>query len=82
MNWIKVEDQPPPKDKTFLGYVKVGFYCDGLKDDRTYDIQTCIWDRTFNDRFYEYCHCSGLERDEEYIEVTHWMPLPFPPEDL
>lgn len=80
MNWISVKDQPAPKDTVFLGYVLVGFHCKGLKDDREIDIQVCVWD-DFSRRYEEYCHCSGNERDQEYIELTHWMLLPNPPEE-
>jgi hypothetical protein len=79
MNWIKCSEELPPKDKPFLGYVKVGFHCEDLFDTRFYDIQTCRWD-VLSERFYEDCNCSGNERDQEYIEVIEWMPRPLPPE--
>ncbi len=80
MEWISVKDEKPPKDKPFLGYVLVGFHYTGMKDDRSKEIHTCIWN-DFNERFYEYCNCSGYERDQEYIEVLNWMPLPQPPKE-
>jgi len=81
MKWISVKDQQPPKDIVFLGYVLVGFYCEGISDNRTRDIQPCIWCE-LDKRFNEACNCSGYERDQEYIEVTHWMALPYPPSDI
>ena len=79
MEWISVKDKEAPKDKPFLGYVKVGWYFQG-KDDRILEIHTCIWD-DFHNRFYEYCNCSGCEIDQEYIEVMYWMPLPSLPKE-
>jgi hypothetical protein len=75
--WIKCTDDAPPKDKSFLGYVLMGYPHPGPKDYRLRVMITCEWD---GDRFVENCHCSGYERDREFMEITHWMSLPVPPE--
>lgn len=75
--WISVKDQPAPKDVAFIGYVLLGYHCDGIVDNRNKEIQVCEWDDY--DKYIESCNCSGYERDREWISVTHWMPLPNPP---
>ena len=80
MEWTSINDKEPEKDRPFLGYVLVGYYFYGMKEDRSKEINTCIWNDS-NKRFEEYCNCSGYERDQEYIEVLYWMPLPPPPKD-
>ena len=78
MKWISIKDKLPPKDREFLGYVLVGFWIEGLEDERILDIQTCLWNGS---KYIESCHCSGCEHDPEYIEVYYWMPLPRPPKE-
>ena len=81
MEWINVKDIPPPKDKSFLGYVLIGFHFSGTgKDLRKKEIHTCIW-QSFGEKFIEHCNCSGYEHDVENIEILNWMPLPKPPKD-
>jgi hypothetical protein len=76
--WIKIHDKTPPQNEDFLAYVLIGFHIDGLTiDKRKSGIQTCLWNGY---KYMESCHCSGYEHDMEYIEVTHWIPLPLPPQ--
>jgi hypothetical protein len=77
--WISVKDKEAPKDIEFLGYVLVGNFIPGILDERTLDIQTCLWNGY---KYMESCHCSGREHDYEDIEICYWMPLPKPPEGI
>lgn len=74
--WVKCEDQWPPHNKEFIAYVLVGFHCDGIIDARKLQILTCVWDGC---KYIENCNCNGYEHERDYIEITHWMPLPMRP---
>ena len=76
--WISVKDKNPPYKNPFLAMILCGFYYKGIDDDRIKDIACCIWN---GEKFEEYCHCTVYEHDREYIEVTHWMPIPEPPKE-
>lgn len=79
--WIKVTDRLPEPDTECLAYASdySGHYeiINAIYEDR-YNIPV----RNPDYKFYEYCHCSGYERDDMTIKhVSHWMPLPNPPCD-
>ena len=69
-HWISVEERLPEVDKRYGGYEYSAelFVYDGLRRRAAY-----------------YCHTSGVWYDSRYeddtFEVTHWMPLPEPPEE-
>lgn len=80
MNWIKCSDRLPEKDGEYLVYVS----------DRIWSGAMVLWftndfSQLYNDLSYP--HKGFYENDPEYgcikyEEVTHWMPLPEPPEDI
>ena len=86
--WISIKDKFPELNKSILAFGKSGFYHESFKtDDRTlqmyvgffYD-KNGYFKKLKKDICFEVdCGCSGAEFDREYIEITHWMPLPKPP---
>ena len=79
--WIKVSDRLPPLCEDILAYAR------GYGEPDFKIIKCSYYDKFANVRkkpnfkFHEECGCSGHEYDPMMIdEVTHWMPLPKPPE--
>ena len=70
--WISVKDRPPemPPDKIAEGYVQmqVLVWCDKGRQ--------CAWFQVDTKTFYDQPGLFGTEVDG----VTHWMPLPEPPQ--
>ena len=64
--WIKVKDNPPPKDIPFLA----------LSNG---EIISCEWCNDIDD-FIPNCGCCGWEHDRKKMKFNLWMPLPNPPE--
>jgi hypothetical protein len=65
MEWISVEDRLPDNGDSIIGYSSLDERVEGGE--------------------YSYClfqkyHCLYFSR-EGYMVITHWMPLPEPPED-
>lgn len=73
MNWISVKDQLPEEGVTVLCYRKTitcGWYCNSYWP---YEKKRKGW----------HCDWSGVIRAMcKKYPVTHWMPLPTPPEEL
>ena len=71
--WISVKDRPPemPPDKTAEGYaqMQVLVWCDKGRQ--------CAWFQVDTKTFYDQPGLFGTEVDG----VTHWMPMPEPPEE-
>lgn len=82
MEWIKCSHRLPEPNSKLLAYAK-----DAFSDH--YTIISAVYYDKFEMKggkpkyeFHEYCHCSGMEWDYMMIEdVTHWMPLPEPPNE-
>jgi hypothetical protein len=79
MNWIKVEDQEPPKDGS-------PFLCYDPNADEFGKIYVVLYDPGFiyTDPEFERCsrkHCYREASGECYFtwNPTYWMPLPKPP---
>ena len=72
MNWISVKDQLPEEGETVLCYRKIivsGWLC---KNYCPNEKKRKGW----------HCDWSGIERSMfKRFPVTHWMPLPNPPEE-
>ena len=71
--WVRVKDRPPeiPPDKIAEGYdqIQVLVWCDkGLQ---------CAWFQVTTKKFYD----QPVWFRTEVGGVTHWMPLPDPPEE-
>lgn len=68
--WISVEDRLPDNSVEVLIWALVGGYLSGC---RRWEARRGYYSTT-----YEPCWClrNGMTTD-----VTHWMPLPAPPED-
>lgn len=67
--WISVKDRLPGIDK------RIG--------DHVYSADMLVYDGSRRQEAY-YCHTTNEwynSYDEELIRVTHWMPLPEPPEE-
>lgn len=78
MNWINVEDQPPPRDGTpFLCYdprIK-----DNFPNAVIYVVVFSPEDRYGEEAFKEAGRECYFEWTPTYWTPTHWMPLPPPP---
>lgn len=77
--WIPVEERLPEAVDSYLVVVKMKY-----DHDKEYDIATDV--ATFNP--YELAYIDGCwntyndwDEGQQYIHVTHWMPLPEPPKE-
>jgi hypothetical protein len=86
MEWIKLSDQPPTKrdcdknDPTGFSVPIIVSDGVGVWDDVTCEIRRKF---TFGDelKLYFWVHRFGYDNDSyELKNITHWMPLPEPPE--
>jgi len=66
--WISVEDRLPEKGE------HVFCYCREDYEQRGYHVKTTHWDGEGDTHEFKSVY-------ERYISVTHWMPLPKPPEE-
>ena len=66
MNWISVKNRLPAED---------GFYLVGGGDERGRLVTILYYDSQSKK-----CKGHGAERVYDVSDVTHWMPLPKPPE--
>ncbi len=69
--WISVKDRLPKRETEVLGYFKHG---------KIYVVAQCSW----RDNICNEWHFSPASYDPdsaEFEELTHWMPLPNPPEN-
>ena len=75
MKWIKCSDQIPEKDTPVL--IFAGLYY-GPEEERM--ICTAEYD---GHGYWSCVGASGAECEDEfdYKKVTHWMPLPSPPQE-
>ena len=74
MNWIDTNKELPPNDQNVLavqgGNVHIMAYATIVEDGVTYHAWAMVY--------------GGLDGDPEWddnYEVTHWMPIPSPPEE-
>ena len=77
--WISVEEQlpPPARCKQYLVYVRSG---GGPYGDYEYNVDFAWWGEYWNRDGHGYdwnCICCDWDGD---VTITHWMPLPEPPE--
>lgn len=77
--WISVEDQlpPPAHCEQYLVYVRSG---GGPYGDYEYNVDFAWWGEYWNRDGHGYdwnCICCDWDGD---VTITHWMPLPEPPE--
>jgi hypothetical protein len=69
--WISIKDRLPEEDGIYLTY--------GLcHDEKTYSVVTSDW---YNGNWYFDHSDLHYSEDEKDKYITHWMPLPKPPED-
>lgn len=68
-NWIKCSERMPDSQETntVLGYSKTT----GLVSEYFYDHD----DESFS--YYNFCGCHSFNTDS----ITHWQPLPEPPQE-
>lgn len=71
--WISVEDRLPDGNKTVLAYAKYRQINNELSDP--FIMVATKYQRGNKDIWWEDDNCVYLE------DVTHWMPLPEPPEE-
>lgn len=74
--WISVEDRLPPDDQMVIGYTPVdGYMFVGFHETRKY---------AYLDTSYSYWYIITSMRSTKRMckKVTHWMPLPEPPEGV
>lgn len=76
MEWIKLTDKEPEFEKQIL-------VCDeSLKDSVCICRLTEIKSSKSKNRYLKsYVFMHSTTYDENYSEVTHWMPLPEPPKN-
>lgn len=66
MKWIKIEDRKPMDDQTVLCW----------HENRQARLPLICWyDEEIDEFIPLFCD------QEAYVKVTHWMPLPKPPEE-
>ena len=77
MEWISVEDRLPPLDRiVWLFRPKYGPFI-GCRTD---DGDGWLWANSYGSQYWHEGKWEGdAEIDDDY-DVTHWMPLPDPPE--
>lgn len=68
--WIDVKDRLPDKGGNYL--CRYGFQRDGCLGD--YRTTGCLY-------YYAYDHRPHWQHESVGLFVTHWMPLPEPPEE-
>ena len=77
MKWISVKDRLPPKgDQT-----EVVFYVEPYAWETGMFTPAGLLSEQFDNEFERYVHNCDGEYYEKVENVTHWMPLPEPPED-
>jgi hypothetical protein len=69
MDWISVKDRLPPEGELVLRYGKIL--------DR-YQVDYVI---LFEDSSEPYPYIWASTLYDECVRITHWMPLPLPPEE-
>lgn len=79
MNWIKCSDKLPEKAGEYLVYVSDEMWSGAMILWFTNDFSRLDDDLFYPQGFYVNDPEYGRV---EYKEVTHWMPLPEPPEDI
>ena len=78
MKWISVEDRLPEKNKKVLIWIEGYSAHSGMHWTRK-GYWLCPW---HGDRWAEAFMDKACEHlDMGFAEVTHWMPLPEPPEE-
>lgn len=70
IDWISVEDRLPGPHYNFLAY---------NRDGRVFNSRMCYG---MHDPWFTYPpgYANASDTMPEWIDVTHWMPLPEPPE--
>ena len=78
--WISVEERLPEVLDLYLVVVKQKYSW-----EKTYRISTdCASYQPFGaDGYIDGCWdtCNDWDEGEDYIHITHWMPIPEPPEN-
>jgi hypothetical protein len=95
-NWISVKDRLPECEKEVLivtdnGIITTAMYEDGKMstDDSTWNWYDLDYDEDRDEYLIPECWCENKHYNPDeaynncvYDKVTHWMPLPEPPEEV
>ena len=72
--WIKCSERMPDTEVAVLGYWAQPGICEGTED------RGFRFDVVFHS--LDGCWYSPEDTDSDYVEPTHWKPLPTPPVEL
>lgn len=79
--WISVKDRLPEKDGNYLCYLECGAVCEAAFDSTIAsegeEFPFGEWVAVYNSDTLGFTDSYW----EEYDAITHWMPLPEPPQD-
>lgn len=77
--WISVKDRLPEIADSYIVVVKYKY---DWEKDYTYDTDVATY--SFDGGYIDDCWNTYNDWDEgqQYIHVTHWMPLPEPPKEV
>ena len=74
MEWISVKDRLPEEETHVIGFCRTCF-------DKQLHVEPLLFQ--INERKHLWAHLFAYNEGYSYaIEVTHWMPLPSPPNQL
>ena len=77
MKWISVENRLPEKNVRVWAHYEASANHSDVSWNRDGQWFACWWGDKWNDKFV----LQALsELDADQLKITHWMPLPEPPE--
>ena len=79
MKWISVKDRLPDNEAYVLAVIPYKFMVDTMLEIGGSTIITLLY---FDGSDGKYWFNDQTGEEPDYKTITHWMPLPEPPEDL
>lgn len=78
--WQPIETAPKVEDVYYLGFDEISALATGRRADGLCLIRWLDEDEDWPDEWEVQPFCEGLNVIMSETRVTHWMPLPAPPE--